>query len=251
MNIWRAALRECHLWRQSPKARLRWLVRERHNPLSHKTFKLGDVELPYFVHPYNHTWANERAVEIPVARYFLNSCRPSPTLEVGNVLSHYFDLGHTVVDMAEKCRYRPVINSDLIEFFPSQRFALIVSISTIEHVGWDETPRDEEKVMSAFSKVRSLLTPSGKALVTIPVGYNHFLDQRMREAAIDHARFQCLKRVSWDNQWVETDLADALHCKYGYPFMNANAVVFIHLSGNSVASLSPFSYRKSKTLKAD
>ena len=137
--------------------------------------------------------------------------------------------------MNEKCRYRPVINKDLIEFNPPWRFTLIVSISTIEHVGWDETPRDEEKVMSAFPKLRSLLASGGKAVITIPVGYNHYLDRRMREASIDGARFQCLKRVSADNQWVETDLTEALHCKYGYPFNDGNAIVFIHLGGGSTS----------------
>jgi hypothetical protein len=229
----RKALREYHLWHDYPKGRLRWLVWERHNPLARKMFTLGGVELPYFVHPYNYTWANERAVEIPVVRHFLDASEPSPTLEIGNVLSHYFDLDHTVVDLNEKCRYRPVINSDLMEFNPARRFTRIVAISTIEHVGWDEKPRDEEKVMRAFPKLRSLLTPGGQAIVSIPPGYNHFLDRQMSEASIDGARFQCLKRVSADNQWVETDLPEALHCKYGYPFMKANAIVFIYLSNGS------------------
>ena len=235
MSIWRKALSECYLWHQYPTDRLRWLIRERHNSLGRKTFRLGNVEYAYFLHPYNHTWDNERAVEVPVVRQLLESSDPPSTLEVGNVLSHYFDPGHTVIDKNEKCRYRPLINNDLIEFNPQQQFTLIVSISTIEHVGWDERPRDEAKVMIAFQKLRSLLAPGGKAVVTIPVGYNHFLDQRMRELADDGATFQCLKRVSEDNQWFETDLEDALRCEYGTPFMNANAIVFIYLNGDSAS----------------
>ena len=225
---------ECYLWRRYRYDRLRWLIRERHNSLGRKTFRLGDVEYSYCVHPYNHTWANERAVEIPVVRRLLKASDPSSTLEVGNVSSHYFESGHTVVDKYERCLYRPVINEDVIEFNPQRRFTLIVSISTIEHVGWDEKPRDETKVMIAFQKLRSLLAPGGKAIVTIPVGYNPFLDQRMREIADDNATLHCLKRVSEDNQWVETDLEDALLCKYHEPFMCANALLFIHLSGDSV-----------------
>jgi len=233
MNILRKVLRENTLWRHYPEDRLRWLVWERHNPLARKTFRLGDLEFPYFVHPYNHTWANERAVEISVVRSFLKASEPAPTLEIGNVLSHYFDMGQTVVDLNEKCNYRPVINSDLIEFNPAGRFTRIVSISTFEHIGWDEKPRDEEKIRMAFPKLKSLLVPGGQAIITVPVGYNLCLDRQVREASIDNASFRFLKRVSADNLWVETDLEEALHCKYGYPFPTANAIVFIYLNGGS------------------
>ncbi len=232
MNIWRV-LSECRCWVRHPAKRLRWLTWDRHNSLGRKTFRLGDVDYSYFLHPYNRTWTNERAVEVPVIQQFLKLSDPLSTLEVGNVLSHYFDSRHTILDKNEKCRHRPVINSDLIQFNPQRQFAWIVAISTIEHVGWDERPRDEAKVMSAFPKLRSLLAPGGKAVVTIPVGYNHFLDQRMREVADDGAAFRCLKRVSEDNQWAEIDLEDALHCKYGTPFMYANALVFVYLKGDS------------------
>lgn len=233
MNIKRTVLREYYLWVGYPKARLRWLFRGRHSPIVRKKFKFGGVEFPYFVHPYNSTWTNERAVEIPVVLHFLGASVPSPMLEVGNVMSHYFDLDHEVVDLFEKCRYRPVINCDLLEFNTSLRFKRIISISTIEHIGWDEKPRAEEKVVNAFTKLRSLLTSDGKVIVSFPVGYNHSLDQLVRESSIDNVRYQCLKRISADNQWVETDLQEALNCKYGYPFMNGNAIVFIYLSGDS------------------
>ena len=239
MNIWHIALRERALWRQYPKDRLRWLIREHRNALRARTFRLGDVEYPYFLHPYNHTWANERAVELPVALSFLSSATPSMTLEIGNVLSHYIDFEHTVLDKCERCWYRPILNEDLLEFTPKQRFDFIVSISTIEHIGWDSSrygdarPRDEAAVMRALQKLQSLLTPGGKCLVTVPVGYNHYLDRHMPELISDGIRSQSLKRISDDNQWVEVDLRQALTSKYGEPYKNANAVVFLHLSGTT------------------
>ena len=231
MNFFHTAVREYYLWRQYPRDRLRWLLRERRNPLSGRTFQLGDKAYEYFVHPYNHTWENERAVEIPVAVEFLKRSASAEILEVGNVLSHYFDMDHMVLDLYEKCRFRPVIKEDVVDFCAPHRFSSIVSISTIEHVGWDEEPRRPEKVVSAFRKLRAMLAPTGTAMATVPVGYNRFLDDRLREGEIDCSEIRCLKRTSDANEWAETDLQEALKCKYDYPFRNANAVVFILLSG--------------------
>ncbi|MBN1425289.1 class I SAM-dependent methyltransferase [Candidatus Fermentibacteria bacterium] len=221
---------EFKLWRRCFSDRIRWTIREHRNPLRTRTFHLGGREYPYFFHPYNHTWANERAVEIPYVREFLGKASPSTTLEVGNVLSHYFDIGHTVIDKWERCTYRPVLNQDLLAFRPGRRFDVIVSISTIEHVGWDERPRQQESVITALRKVQALLTPDGKALVTIPVGYNQYLDQKLPDVLSETVSVECLKRISRDNEWVEVDLVESLACKYDTPFRNANSVVFLRMS---------------------
>lgn len=233
-HMWRKALAELHLWRlwrHRIKRLLSWLLRDRYNALGRKTFRLGGVEYPYLVHPYNRTWTNERAVEIPVARKFLESADPSRTLEIGNVLSHYVRLDHTVLDKYEECLFRPVNNVDFIHFNPDRKFESIVSLSTFEHIGWDEVPRDEPKVLAAFQQLKSLLPPGGKALVSVPIGQNDFLDLHLPEITRDAAAFSCMKRISEDNEWVETDLTEALQCKYGAPFKYANALVFLLFDG--------------------
>jgi hypothetical protein len=232
MSIWRKLLREYSLWREYPPDRLRWMFSERRNALRTKTFFLGGTGYPYFLHAYNHTWANERAVEVPVVRAFLGSANPASVLEVGNVLSHYFDLGHTVLDKRERCLYRPVINADLLAFDPPRRFDPIVSISTLEHVGWDEVPRSEAAVEVGFQKLRALLSPGGRALVTVPVGYNRHLDGLLPALTRDGGTLQCLKRISGDNRWAEVDIVEALKCKYGEPFGGANSVVFVRMNAD-------------------
>ena len=229
MNLRSLAAKEYMKGRSRLNDRIQWLYHERTNPLKYQTFFLGNTEYSYFLHPYNHTWSNERAVEVPVAVRLLNSDKNATVLEVGNVLSHYFNLRHIVLDKYERSWLRPVVNQDLLEYKPMQRFDQIVSISTIEHVGWDETPRIEEAVLSGFRKVRSLLAPGGRALITVPVGYNTYLDRHVPDL-IDHkTTLRCLKRIAKDNQWEEVDLRDALSCKYGAPYNNANAVVFVSL----------------------
>jgi len=58
----------------------------------------------------------------------------------------------------------------------------IVSISTIEHVGWDETPRDPKKIPLALENLATkCLAPGGEIVVTLPIGYNTYLDKLMME----------------------------------------------------------------------
>lgn len=81
-------------------------------------------------------------------------------LEVGDVLSHYFPIHHDVVD---KYQVAPgVINQDIAEFIPPERYDLILSISTPEDVGWDETPREPDKLLRAIEHLRNrCLAPGG------------------------------------------------------------------------------------------
>ena len=75
-------------------------------------------------------------------------------LEVGNVLSHYQRVCHDIVDKYEA--REGVINEDVVSFDPGRRYALIVSISTLEHVGWDENPRETDKVSRALDNLERL-----------------------------------------------------------------------------------------------
>jgi hypothetical protein len=52
-----------------------------------------------------------------------------------------------------------------------------VSISTVEHIGWDERPRQPDKVLGAVDHVCVLLAPRGRFLVTAPLAYNSVLDE--------------------------------------------------------------------------
>ena len=69
-------------------------------------------------------------------------------LEVGNILSHYFSVNHDIVDKYEKDV--DVINQDIIDYHPNKKYDLIVSISSLEHVGEDETPREPKKILYAL-----------------------------------------------------------------------------------------------------
>src|SRR5262249_52539414 len=40
-----------------------------------RSFTFQSARYPYFLHPYNLTWSNERAVEIPIAWAAVRGCR--------------------------------------------------------------------------------------------------------------------------------------------------------------------------------
>ena len=44
-----------------------------------------------------------------------------------------------------------MINQDVVDFKTNEKYDLIVSISTLEHVGWDEEPRDDKKISKALN----------------------------------------------------------------------------------------------------
>ncbi|MBN1677269.1 MAG: hypothetical protein JW880_01895, partial [Candidatus Thermoplasmatota archaeon] len=114
-------------------------------------FSLQGTKYRYFIHRHNTTWKNERCVEIPIVRKILDEYQGKTVLEVGNVLSHYFAVGHDVVDKYEASP--GVVNQDVVDFRPGREYDLIVSISTMEHVGWDEDPREKSKILGEPVKI--------------------------------------------------------------------------------------------------
>lgn len=186
-------------------------------------FTFGGQRYHYFYHPYNTTWRNERAAEIPIVLAILRQYSGQQVLEVGNVLSHYFFVNHDVIDKYEK--WPGVINVDAADYRPSLKYDLIVSISTMEHVGWDEQPHDSAKIMRTIRNLKSSLAPKAKLVLTLPVGYNMDLDRLLDGQSIGFSEKRCLKRISKDNRWVEVSWEDIRCSSYGHPFPAANGLV--------------------------
>src|ERR1700674_744456 len=178
-------------------------------------FTYQSVRYAYFLHQYNLTWSNERAVEIPIVRAALHARHGGRVLEVGNVLSHYFDVGHEVLDKFERANRRTAVrNDDVATFRADQPYDLIVSISTLEHVGWDEEPRDPGKIARAIANLCDQLAPGGRLMVTLPLGYNRFLDGLLAAGALPFSRCYYLKREGLTT-WSEVDWPAVAGSAYG------------------------------------
>jgi hypothetical protein len=199
-------------------ALLGWKLRT----LPGRTFVFRGVRHRYFGNVYNETWKNERAVEIPIAISELRAAAGRRILEVGRVMAHYLRVGHDVVDRYE---VGPgVQNVDIESFRPAAPYDLVLSVSTLEHVGWDERPRDPDKAIRAIHHLGTLLARGGTLFMTVPVGCHPGLDDYLG-ASPEFDALHYLKRVTAGNEWVEVDRETARACAYGRPFPYANAVV--------------------------
>jgi hypothetical protein len=169
---------------------------------------------------------NERTIELPLALGALQKASPGKILEVGNVISHYHnEVQHDIVDRYERGNPR-VLNIDARNFTPHSHYNTILSFSTLEHVGWDETPRDPAKAWETIRHLCSLLSPRGKFIFTVPAGYHPPLDRSILQNAHFLGPLRALKRISFGNEWQECSPEEASRCQFGTPYPFANAVFF-------------------------
>ena len=205
----------------------RWVLgRPRAGRPGGPTFAFDGVELPYLRHAYNYTWLNERAVEVPLAAAALAGAGPR-VLEVGNVLGHYLPVAHTVVDKYE--RSPGVHNVDVVDVDLGP-FDLILAVSTLEHVGFDEEVQDPEKPARAIAHLASLLAPGGRLWCTFPVGYNPALDERLQADGLGFDRLAALRRTGRDNRWEQVPVDDVWGVAYDWLLYTAHAVVVAELT---------------------
>lgn len=233
---------------------------------SEDTFIFQGQILPYNRNPHNNIPPSERAIEIPIALQFLSSLvGEKKLLEVGNVLSYYQDLlpdnnlikTRRIIDKYEVID--GVENIDLMELSSTEKYEVIVSISTVEHIGQSTEPnqtygeeiqrRDMEAPLKAIAKIYELLTENGKALITVPFGrlidYKWLLQFSQEYLEILTKKYQIppdamqttyFKVVEVDadstpprSLWVEAKHEDVKNCLYNVPFLFANAIAVIEL----------------------
>ena len=187
------------------------------------TFTFKNKKYKYFIHAYNHTWRNERIVELPIIWDIIKDKKSTNILEIGNVLSHYFPINHDVVDKYEKGV--SVINEDILTYKPKKKYDYIVSISTLEHVGWDEPKKDKMKIIQALNNLRSILSSNGKIIFTVPLGYNSNMDDLIIHEKLNLNEKYYLKRISKDNLWKESKLNKTNLDLFNKPFQNGNGII--------------------------
>ena len=206
----------------------RWVLgRPRAGRPGGRTFGYDGAEIPYLRHAYNYTWLNERAVEVPLAAAVLAEAGDRRVLEVGNVLAHYLPVSHPVVDKYEQAP--GVHNVDVVDIDLPGPFDLVLAISTLEHVGFDEEVRDPGKPARAIAHLASLLAPGGRLWCTFPVGYNPALDEGLRTGGLGFTRLTALRRTGRDNRWEQVPVDDVWGTGYDWLLYTAQAVVVAEL----------------------
>ncbi|MEA2420847.1 MAG: hypothetical protein QOE60_3053 [Thermoleophilaceae bacterium] len=176
----------------------------------------------YLYHRYKWTWLTERAVEVPIARSLVDAHRPERVLEIGHVLGHYGEHEHAVVDKYEQAP--GVLNRDVFDLDDLGRFDLVVAISTLEHVGWDEDPRDRGRSAASLHAVQRSIAPGGKLLVTVPVGYHPGLDAAIQAGEFRFSSAGALRRSRFGPHWEEVAPGSVWGTPYDFLLYSARAV---------------------------
>lgn len=179
----------------------------------HDYFNYMGVGLPCFYHEYNSTRLNERQIEVSIIEKYLSNYDPGDVLEIGNVLSYYRPVSHTVIDKFEAAP--GVINADASTYDPGRTFKLIFSISTFEHIGYSSYGESYQPRMlqAAIDNAVRLLAPGGTFVFTGAIGYNPIFDRvtdiRGFTSKLYYKRvggvWACVHRDSLEYLWFPVD----------------------------------------------
>lgn len=188
------------------------------------TFEFRGRRYPYFHHWHGMTYLIERIVEVPIIQERVQAHQGQRILEIGNCLSFFSPRRHDVIDKYDT--QDGVMHVDIVDFEPSAPYDLIVSISTIEHVGWDEPEKDPDKTRVALENMIRCLAPNGEMVVTWALGYNPHIDRLFREGRLRFSETRFMKRVThYSNRWQEVGWDDVKDARYGAPFRSGNAIL--------------------------
>ena len=205
---------------------LRWILNDKLNVS--KEFIFNGEKLAYFFHSYNNFGLSERAIEIPIIKYFLDQANYEEILEIGNVTNHYYDYFRqafadkhkTVVDKFE--RGQGVINLDIAAYAPDHRFDFVFSISTFEHMDSDlgmnpDYVEGSSRLLSvAADNIKhvgdALLKDRGKFVVTAPIGYAPEWDRTFYSNVFDECNFSAVRKYLFRRKselfWEQANVDD-------------------------------------------
>ncbi|HEX5187685.1 MAG TPA: hypothetical protein VFV86_12425 [Nitrososphaeraceae archaeon] len=194
-----------------------------------ETFDFNGKKYPYLFHGRvagaGPSWKNERCVNIPIVLDIIQEYKSKGKriLELGNVLSYALEIDHDVVDKYEIMD--GVINEDIVEFKPKEKYDLIVSVLCIHHVGWNETPRDPPKVLRAIENLKNILNPEGKMILSIAWDWNEYLDRQLLEGNLKFEKQWYLKKDK-GYKWKEVQTIDEIKdLKYDDKTYTARGIV--------------------------
>ena len=186
-------------------------------------FQLAGTEFSYVDSWHNWTWLNERAVEVSIAQSALAAVEPSRAVEIGAVLPHYGNDEHRVIDKYEVGE--GIEQLDIFDLPAEPLYELVLCLSTLEHVGWDEPDRDAELALTACEHLKRLVAPGGELLVTVPVGYHPQLDAAIRSGELAFDQVLAMRCAYPSMIWNEVAPASVADASYDELIYRAEAVL--------------------------
>ncbi len=105
------------------------------------------------------------------------------------------------------------------------RYDAIISVSTLEHIGTYETPRNPGRAAPAVGNLVGLLKPGGELVATAPLGLNHEFDALVERGGIPFGELYALRRVGRGNEWEEADFSAVEGAEYPKSAFGADAII--------------------------
>lgn len=214
------------------------------------SFDFNGIKLNYFYHSYRNHRLGERSIEIPIIRHYLKKTGIRDMLEIGNVINHYYSFfqdlidSKIVVDKYEKGW--GIINKDIRDYFIDNKYNLIISISTFEHMDSDRGKNPEyvkgkskfgtNAADNIFHVCNNLLNNRGLFLLTAPLSQHIEWNQTIFETGIlnkdllnvKSIRKYYMKKIN-EIEWKQIDENEAIKAKYNYPLFGINAISIIEI----------------------
>ena len=206
------------------------------------SFSYQGQALDYAFALYNNFGLNERSIEIPIVRYWLDKGDYTEALEIGNVSNYYYRYFQdtlrckVVVDKNE--RACGVINKDIADYDPGRKFDFIFSISTFEHMDADRgrnaayKPGQSRLKTQAADNIKhvgdAILAPGGRFVVTFPAAYEPQLDESVHAGDFEKCGFSQVHVAAYKKRapmrWEEISLDEARSAEYNAPLPAVNVL---------------------------
>ncbi len=193
-----------------------------------KSFFLNGREYPYFVHRMNCGWPpfrmTERSIEMSLADEWISTREQDPAvIEIGAVSPYYWPCRlKNIVDPID-LNHLVTIKKSIFDIMLTGK--KVLSISTFEHIGNGEygLSKQDDLAVKALDKV---FAEADEFLITIPEGYNIFLDKYIFNNVFDRARISFMVRGKGDldNNWKQVFLRKEADIPYG---KSANSLIIL------------------------
>lgn len=209
---------------------------------------IGSLRLPLYRGPSHHNspMFNERTLEVALGLWFLRRRIAAiwkagvgeVPLEIGNVLARYWPEEERLFTKVLPWQVYDLLDTGQDATYATFHGASVLSISTIEHIGYDNEGMDRAEGVRISVKdgswdawVRSwdagpallkrIMREAAEYLVTFPVGFNPHLDAVVSQTP-GMAKFaRVARRVDARNRW-EVDPVGSF--EYGYDFRDTYSV---------------------------
>ena len=188
----------------------------------------------------------ERGIEVALGFRYLDIC-DNDIIEIGSVMKNWMPtIDHITIDQYEE---------DFGKLSPEKQLRTdaemynyinknVLSISTLEHFGrggYGNIIRDDEKASRFLAQ---LIYETKSFLITVPVGYNPYLNEYIKSLCYEGSPLGCcayiktegacpdehyaIRELKWDYQEIDADNIDFIfNHKYANPLRWANALVVL------------------------